>query len=188
MLLSFTTMKMNPIPCLRKWALLSVGALLPAGCLYETPIAEPSDAPVDPALLGTWELVPPEPKSNEIDQILILAFSGTEYLVHSPVGGNDEAYYRAYAARIGDVPCMQLQLIGSPAGPPKDDPSLYHVAAYTLDGDELEIKFVNTDLVGTDLKTSDDLRAKFLEHRNNPDLFTNASKWRRTAPPSPEKK
>lgn len=163
-------------------------ALLPAGCLYETPLAEQTDAPVEPALLGTWEFVPPEEKSNEIERMLILAFSGTEYLVQYPVGGNDEAYYRAYAARVGDVPCVQLQLIGTPAGPPKDDPTLYHVAVCTLDGDELEIKFLNTDLVGTDLKTSDELRAKFLEHRNNPDLFTNAGKWRRATPPSTEKK
>jgi hypothetical protein len=151
------------------------------GCQYESPLTKEHNIAVDPSVLGMWELVPDkDDKVQQDERLMILKFSDTEYLVHYPVGGNDEAYYRGYLIKIGGLLCIQLQIIGTDDGPlPKDEKKLFIVASYRLMGDQLEIKILNTDLVDGNLKTTDELRKAFLKHKDNKELFKNPGVFRK---------
>ena len=161
-------------------ALLSVAALLLAGCEYESPLTKEHNIAIDSAVLGLWEAIPDEgedPKKNE--RMIILKYSDTEYLLHYPVG-DDGLYFRSYPIKMGGVSCVQLQVIGTKAGPPeKDEKNLFHVVSYQLASDELEIKILNSGLVDDDLKTTEALTQSFLKHKGNKKLFINPGRFRR---------
>lgn len=162
-------------------ALLAVTALFIAGCTYEKPLVKEHVIPIDSSVLGLWE---PQPDEGEVsgnnERMIILKFSDTEYLIHYPPGGNDEAYYRGYPIKVGGIPCVQIQVIGTEDGMPKKDvKALFAVVSYELRNDILEIRTLNTDLVDDDLHTTEALVQSFLTHKNNKDLFTNPVRFRR---------
>jgi len=154
-----------------KLALLIVAILLITGCEYESPLTKKHNIAVDSAVLGLWETIPDkgeEPKQNE--RMMILKYSGTEYLIHYPVR-KDVAYFRGYPIKIGGVSCVQLQAIGTDNGPPeKDEKDLFHVVSHQLAGAGLEIKILNTELVDDGLKTTEALTQSFLKHKGNKKL------------------
>jgi hypothetical protein len=160
--------------------LLIVTFLFLAGCKYETPLTKEHAIPVDSSVLGLWEPQPGEREDSGADErMMILKYSDTEYLIHYPPGGNDEAYYRGYPIQIGGIPCVQLQVIGTEDGMPKRDiKDLFYVVSYELKKGILEIRALNTDLVGSNLKTTEALVKTFLNHKNNKDLFTNSVRFK----------
>jgi hypothetical protein len=112
--------------------------------------------------------------------MVILKYSDTEYLIHYPLGGNDEAYYRGYPIKIGGISCIQLQIIGTDDGPlQKNEKNLFHVVSYRLTDGQLEIKTLNTDLVNAELKTIDSLRDAFLKHKDSKELFKDPAVFRK---------
>ena len=160
--------------------LLIVTVLFLAGCKYESPLTKEHAIPVDSSVLGLWEPQPDEKEESAADErMMILKYSGTEYLIHYPPGGNDEAYYRGYPIKIGGISCVQLQVIGTEAGMPKREvKDLFHVVSYVLKKGILEIRTLNTDLVDNDLKTTEALVQAFLNHKDNKDLFTNSVRFK----------
>jgi len=164
----------------RSQVLSIVVVLLLAGCVYEAPLSEEHNIPIDTAVLGLWEPVPDEGEEPDPDErMMVLEFSDTEYLVHHPVKKSG-LYYRAYPIKIGDVSCVQLQVIGTGDGPPgEDSDEVYHVVSYALMDGTLVVKTLNTDLVDDDLEDSESLQKAFLEHQGNKDLFTNPGRFRR---------
>ena len=143
---------------------LAVAVLLFTGCDYEVPLTKEHNSAVDPALLGLWVAIPDEGAvAAEDERMLILRYSDTEYLIHYPIGGADETYYRCYPIKIGGVSCVQIEAIGTNEG---------HVA-------ELEIKLLNNDLVDGDLETTEALKQTFLKHTRNTELFNDPGRFRR---------
>lgn len=160
--------------------LLIMAALFLAGCEYEAPLTEEHSIAVDPAVLGLWEPAPDEGDDPaEDEQLMVLKYSDTEYLIHYPVG-KDGTYYRGYPIRIGGILCVQLRIIGTEDGPSeKDEKRLFHVASYQWIDDKLEIKVLNTDLVSDDLKTTEELREAFLNNKENKELFVDPGLFRK---------
>lgn len=151
------------------------------GCEYEAPLVAEHSLPVDSAVLGLWEEIPEEGKQVDTkDRMLILKYSDTEYLVHYPPEGNDELYYRAYPIKIGGHSCVQLQLIGTDDGALKKDvKKVFHVVSYQLNDGKLELRLLNTDLLGEGIKTTDDLKRAFLKNKDNKELFKDPGNFRR---------
>ena len=160
--------------------LLIITVLFLAGCKYETPLTKEHAIAIDSSVLGVWEPQPEEREdSGANERMMILKYSDTEYLIHYPPGGNDEAYYRGYPIQIGGISCVQLQVIGIEDGIPKRDiKDLFHVVSYELKKGILEIRTLNTDLVSSNLKTSEALVQAFLNHKDNKDLFTNSARFK----------
>ena len=157
---------------------LVVLLLCVAGCEYEDPLSEKQNIPIDQALLGLWEPVPEknEPKPSG-EWIVALKYSDTEYIIHYQTG-SESMYFRAYPLKIGDISCVQLQLIGNASGPPaKTDPA-YQVASVRLTGNEVTIRMMNTSVLGHDL-AGPALREAFLKNSKNTDLFREPVKFRR---------
>lgn len=160
---------------------LAVAVLLFTGCDYEVPLTKEHNSAVDPALLGLWVAIPDEGAvAAEDERMLILRYSDTEYLIHYPIGGADETYYRCYPIKIGGVSCVQIEAIGTNEGHiPKDAKNIFEVASYRFEHAELEIKLLNNDLVDGDLETTEALKQTFLKHTRNTELFNDPGRFRR---------
>lgn len=156
------------------YTLITAFTFLLGGCQFESPLTSEHRIVIDPAVLGLWELEQDSGHTGRNEQVMILKFSDTEYLVHYPIAGNDEAYYRGYAVDLGGISCVQLQIIGNAKGPVgQDEKKPYAVVTYQRDGDRLTIKLLNTDLLGDDVHTPEELKAAFLKNKNNKRLFVN---------------
>ncbi len=175
---------------MKRVVMLVLVALFLVGCeyAYESPLTKEHSISVDSAILGLWEHVPE--KGDDLDlnmRMLILKYSGTEYLIHffaeKEEGG---LYFRGYPIKIGNVPCVQIESIGQVFKPFDKDVTLgtnewpiFDVMSYALANGELTIKELNKDLVDNELKGSEALRKSFLKHKDNKDLFIQPGKFRR---------
>lgn len=158
--------------------LLAILLIFVAACEYQNPLSENQNVPIDPALLGLWV---PSPDNNEPpppnEWILALKYSDTEYMIQYQTG-SDSMYFRAYPIKIGDISCMQLQLIGYSSGPIKKSDLPYQVALFTLNGDTVTIAMLNTSLVNKDLRGAA-LKDAFLKNSKNANLFREPAKFKR---------
>jgi hypothetical protein len=165
---------------MKYFLLLMLSTLLLAGCEYQSPLTSEHNISADTAVLGLWDPIPERgEESEQTERMMILKYSDTEYLIHYPVGKHG-LYYRGYPIELGGISCVQLQILGTGDGPPaEDEKELYHVVSYQLGDGKLEIRTLNTDLVGRGLKTTEALVRAFLDHRDDSKLFTDFRKFRR---------
>ena len=160
-------------------ALLALVLGLAAGCQYNVPVTASHTIPVDPAVLGLWQAVPEEGKPVDADErLLVLKYSDTEYLVRYP-SGKDGMYFRGYPVKIGNLVCVQIQLIGTNDGPAQADESKYHVVRYAATPDTLEVRTLNTDVVPKTAATADELLRSIRANLKNQDLFHDPGGFRR---------
>jgi len=160
--------------------LMALAALLFSGCVYESPLTQEHSIPIDPTALGLWERIPEDGEAVDPDtRMVVMKYSETEYSIHYPTGKNG-VYWRAYPIKIGGVPCIQLQAIGTEEGPvPAKEKKLFNVASYQMIDGTLIIKTLNTHLIGKNLVGSEALRKAFLEHKDSKDLFTNPGRFKK---------
>jgi len=164
---------------MKKFVLMSfLSVFFLVACEYDAPLTPDHSIPIDLAVLGCWKIVPGE-NENDTTEIRIFPFSETEYSIHYSED-NDDLYFRAYAVNVGGIPAIQLEVIGTDeqATDPDDD-DRYQVVAYKLVNGFLEIRTLNSDLVDAELPDSESLRAAFIEHKDNPELFNDPGKFRR---------
>jgi len=164
-------------------ALLFLAAAI--GCVYKAPLAEKQNLPIDPAVLGAWE---ESSVSNTVsagsvpEQMLILKFTDTEYLIHYPTGSKG-LYYRGYPIKVGGISCVQLQVVGSAQEPTQEAERLFTVVAYSVaTNGELEVRTLNTKILDEKrLETTEELKKAFLAHEKDPDLFANPGVFKKVA-------
>jgi hypothetical protein len=149
-----------------------------AACQYDAPLTTDHVIPIDPSILGSWAIIPAENDDPET-RVQIHGFSDTEYAIHYHESSID-LYFRAYAINIAGVPAVQLELIGSGEGAVgSDEEDRYVVARYRLVDGQLEVRTLNTELVDDALKDSESLRAAFIAHKDNPELFSDPGLFKR---------
>ena len=158
-----------------------------AGCEYEFPLTKEHTISIDASVLGLWEPVPEKGEEPDPDErMMILKYSDTQYLIHHPMGRGG-LYFRGYPIKIGNVSCVQVEIIGDEDGPlPKDAKEVFYVVSYVVANGELEVKSLNTKLVSDKLRNSEAMRRAFLEHQGNKDLFTDPAKFRRIKANQPD--
>ncbi|CAN5319874.1 hypothetical protein BH23VER1_BH23VER1_31650 [soil metagenome] len=144
-------------------------ALLLSNCKFEAPLVAEDSVPIDPKVLGLWELIPDE--GDDPERMMVLPFSRTEYLIHYPIGER-AFYFRGYPIEVGGISCVQIRAVGTVEGPlDADETALYDVVTYQLQGDKLTVRTLNTDVVRQDLADPASLQRAFLENAENPNLF-----------------
>lgn len=151
-----------------------------AGCEYDAPLVSDVTLPIDTKLLGTWEPVSSSKEDTDKANLLVLKFSENEYLVRHPLL-ETQLYHRAYLMKIGDIPCVQLQLIGNNDGPVQkhENKNLFFVLKYEFKDGILELHKLNNDLVSKKLTSTKELQEAFLKHRDREDLFIKPMKLKR---------
>jgi len=175
---------------MRSWLVPLAVFLLLAGCDYEAPLSTEHVVPVDPAFLGTWEMVPETDEdraSGDMGPLVVLRFSATEYLVHDP-GGH---FYRAFRVDLGGHRCLQLEDLGSGTGPAPESRRYLVGRCEDADADGFTLSLLNEKHVPSGAKPTAELRAAFLAARDAPDLFEPVARFRRRllpdlALPAPE--
>jgi hypothetical protein len=157
-----------------------------AACEYQDPLSEKQNLPIAPALLGLWEPVPEKDEAKPSGEwIVALKYSDTEYMIHYQTR-SESMYFRAYPLKVGDISCMQLQLIGNGDGPPAKGDPVFQTAFVTLSGNEATIRMMNTSVVGHNLRGAA-LREAFLKNVKNPVLFREPARFRRVEKPDKKK-
>lgn len=140
-----------------------------SGCSYEAPLEKDNKIKIDPALLGRWELI--DSNSSTIVQLLILKFSDSEYLINYR---EDQSgyYFRGYLIKIGNITCIQLQVLGNDSGPhKKDEKRLYLVATYQIKDKNLVVRLLNENLISNKLNETKTLKKEFLKNMKHEELF-----------------
>jgi len=155
------------------------------GCVYEVPLAEEAAVPIDPALTGTWQKIPPEGEEVDPDEsVAVLPFSKTEYVVVCTPSRNDvvlfvpgmhEAVFRAYPIEVRNHKLIQLEWLQ----PHANGGARYQVCRYTLNDGVLTVETLNRDLVSPEMADSKELRNAVLENQDNPELFVDPVCYRR---------
>jgi len=172
---------------------LLVLLLLVSGCDFDAPLSSTQNRPIDPAVIGIWTQVDEEGHvGRNPQQVSVLGFSETEYLVihHANSANAEDLYFRAYPIVVGEQALVQLQLLfdevppGHPgikptenaaaAQPPEAaniEENRYLVLSYTLLDGKLVVERLNTEVVGEEAGSPEDLQAAFEEHLHDPELF-----------------
>ena len=160
---------------------LLAAMFLVAGCDYDVPLAEKQDITVDPAVLGLWEQLPEKTETASTpDQILVLKYTDTEYLIHYPTGKNG-MYFRGYPVKIDGVTGIQVQLIGTSDENADSKDRKLTLVSYRLADGGLEIRTLNPEVVDKNLKDTASLREALIKNKDNKDLFREPGKFRRIA-------
>lgn len=146
-------------------------------CHHEAPLSEPQGLAIDKSVLGSWTALNEHgevgPKAG---QITIYPFGEQAYMIVDH--GRRPQYFRAYPIRVAGVDCTQLELLPEvdKARHPKKDkdkkkPKPYIVVKYEIQDGKLLTYYLNLDLVGEDLVTTEALQKAFKENAGNPLLF-----------------
>jgi len=112
------------------------------------------------------------------EMMLVLKYSDTEYVVRYP-SGKDAMFFRGYPIKVGDLQCVQIQLLGEKDQPADDDDRKYHIVACRLAEGVLELKTLNTDLIPSTLATGADVLKAIKANLADPDLFKDPGKFRK---------
>lgn len=154
--------------------LVLLAGLLVCGCIYDVPLVEKAELPVDAALTGIWQEIPAEGKPEDPDdRMVILPFSDTEYIaVIGP--GEDALYFRAYPIRLDGMELVQLKWLNG-----GEDAEPYTVCRYSLKDGILTVEYLNKDVVDPKIKDSSALRDALLANRENSKLFGDPGRYRK---------
>lgn len=165
---------------MRTWTpILALVLVLLSGCVYKAPVTTNHTIPVNPAVLGMWQAVPEPGKDLDADErMLVLKYSDTEYMVRYP-SGKDAMFFRGYPIKVGNLQCVQIQLLGEKDQPVNDEDRKYQVVAYKLADGVLELRTLNADLVSDRLATSADLLKAIKANVADPDLFKDPGKFKK---------
>jgi hypothetical protein len=154
-----------------------VALLLLNSCVFEAPFESEAKIPLDSKLLGRWEQVKDNPGDSP-NRMLVLQHTANEYVVEYPVG-EKAMYFRAYGVELEGANYIQVQLIGTAEGPAKPEERKYHLLKVSVEGDALDMRTINADLLGKNLKDSTAMKAAFKAHKADADLFQEPSKFKR---------
>jgi len=154
-----------------------VAVFLLNSCVFDEPFAAKAEIPITQALLGRWELVA-DPADAKPERMVVLQHSENEYVVAYPLGG-DAMAFDAYPVKLEGRDFVQIQLIGTVKGPVEAKDRKYHLLQVKLDGDQLELRTLDADVIGKDHKTSADLLAAFKAHKDDDGLFEKPARFRR---------
>lgn len=154
-----------------------VSLLFLSSCVFEAPFSPTAELPVDGKLPGLWEAVSENEKLAP-ERMLVLQHSENEYVVGYPLGEKSMAF-RAFPVKLEGAEYVQIQLIGTAEGPVKAGDRKFHLLKLKLDGDQMELRTIDPEVIGKDHKTTAELLAAFKKHKDDPKLFQDPQKFRR---------
>jgi hypothetical protein len=151
-----------------KKLLILLAVVLLAGCDYTVPLVTTPDINIDKSILGLWQT---KEDDGKIEQLLVLALDDHEYLVSYPSGAKDAMFARASLCHTDGKTLVQLKWLGSVDGTPMDDNRVYEFFSYSVSGDKLTARVLNSDVVNKDAASTKELEKAIAANRDNPELF-----------------
>jgi hypothetical protein len=159
---------------MRKRTLITAIILLVlTACDYAAPLVGEASLPIDPALVGTWEMLEErDGQEPSLLRVVIRQKSANQYEIAVGNGGESTDYAIGWLAELEGIRFLQTQYTGDKDGPVDVKYTrLFSVYSYALHNDELVLQQLNKDLVNTNLTDTAALQAAFVANRDNPSLF-----------------
>ncbi len=159
---------------------LVMAVILTAGCVHQAPLTTEHSIAIDPEILGLWERVPGESKGDPTeDRMVILKWSGTEYVAQNPMGEKGD-FYRAYPVEIGGRQFIQAVSLGSSWGEIYEGERVdYPILTYRIVEGILIISTLSPRVIDINITDTDILREAVLANINRQDLFDPPAHFRR---------
>jgi hypothetical protein len=161
---------------MKKSVSLAVLALILYGCDYEIPlVVEPSEN-IDPALCGVWRQSNP---GGEEHKLLILPISAREVLAVYPVNTKNAMFGKGVIWSPDELDLFQINWFGKADGSLPSNRRTYQYAAWSLNGDVLNIHLINPKLVDPATSSAAGLAEKIIANIADPELFRDALIFKR---------
>jgi hypothetical protein len=151
-----------------KKLLIVLACVLLAGCDYTEPLVKSPQIAIDRSALGLWQRAKDD---GQTEQLLVLPLGEREYLVSFPSGSKNAMFARACLFRIAGRTLVQLKWLGTAAGNLPKDNRVFQYATYSVAGDKITVRLLNSELVRKDLVFTDDLAKAIVANKNDPHLF-----------------
>jgi hypothetical protein len=137
------------------------------------PLVKTPGTEIDKSVLGLWQRPIAEGK---IEQLLVLPLDKNEYLVSYPLDAKEGMFARACLCRTDDRTLVQLKWFGNvdgdwPDDKRPDDKRVFQFLSYSVSGDNLTVRLLNTDVVNKDVASMKELAKSIAANRANPNLF-----------------
>ena len=159
-----------------KWLLPVVVCLLLAGCDFTVPLSGKPETAIDKQAVGLWERVLPD---GDTERLLVMVLNEREYVLCWPKGAGTELFARAHLFEYSGRTLVQLQWFGNSEGAAPDDDRVFQIAAYSVAGDVLEIRMLNSDVTGKDFRSSGELARAIENNHANPALYSDVMIFKR---------
>ncbi len=159
--------------------------LLPfLGCDFIIPLSPPNDTPWEAGLCGVWEQQE-APEGTPPSRLVVLPLDSRQLLAVFPAHSPDTLFAKAWrCAELAERPLYQIEWIGSNKGPLATN-RVFQLAAVELRGNELKIRLVNPDALGTVPHDSRELASLLKQVEGEEHLFRAPMRFRKLpAPPS----
>jgi hypothetical protein len=151
-----------------KKLLIMLACGLLAGCEYTVPLVTAPRMEIDKSVLGLWQRTTEDGKT---EQLLVLPLDKNEYLVSYPSDSKEGMFARACLCRTAGLTLVQLKWFGTAEGKLPDDNRVYQFASYSMTGDKLTVRLLNSDVVNKDVASKKELAKSIAANKDNPKLF-----------------
>jgi len=152
------------------------------GCDFTVPISSTPETPWDAGAVGLWEQ---EGGDGAPARLVILPLDSRQLLVAFPVASPDTLYANAFlCTNLPGLPLYQIEWIGSNRGLPATN-RLVQLAAATLRDNTLEVRIVDSQTLGSNIQTSEELRLRLIHAKDAETLFRQPLRFRKVAASSP---
>jgi hypothetical protein len=149
------------------------------GCDYKVPLVTTPTVPMDSRVTGLWQRTVDH---GQTEGLLILPLSKEESLVAFPVGPKETTMYaRACLCRVGTKTLVQLNWFGTSEGKVADNGQVYQFADYSLSGDTISIRLLNSDVVNREVSSYDELATAISENTGKTNLFRDAMVFKKAS-------
>jgi hypothetical protein len=154
-----------------KKLLTMLACILVVGCDYTVPLVTTPKIEIDKAILGLWQTI----DNGKTQRLLVLALDSHEYLV-SYSFDDGGMFARACLCHADHKTFVQLKWVGTTKGEVPDeknpdDKRVYQFATYSVTGDKLAVRLLNTDVVPGDVASTKELLKSIAANRDNPKLL-----------------
>ena len=151
-----------------KRLLIGLACSLLVGCEYTVPLVTTPAIEIDRSVLGLWER---SKDDGQTEQLVVLELDKHEYLVSYPSDSIDAMFARACRCRIGDQILIQLKWLGTAQAKHPEDNRLFQYATYSIAGDKLTVRLLNSELVNKDIAATEELAKAITANHDKSNLF-----------------
>jgi hypothetical protein len=154
-------------------------SFLLAACTFDAPLAPDASMPIDPDLLGSWKFLPAPGEAPTSETVAVQADGANRYTIEYH-DGDSVIYFSGWLGELEGTRFLQLKVTGDEDGPAAPDESnLYSVFAYDFIDGDLVVRALNTERVDPDLTSTSALQQAFVQHHDDPLLFSEPGRMRR---------
>jgi hypothetical protein len=150
-----------------------------AGCEYTVPVVKKPAIDIDRAIVGLWQR---PAKDGKIEHLLVVPLDKQEYLVSYPSNSDEAMFARACLGRVKDITLVQLKWFATAQAALPDDNKVYQFASYSVSGDKLTVRMLNSDVISKDVASTDALIKAIAANKAATNLFRESMVFTRIKP------